>query len=84
MILHKVEVGREVGTEGVFVRRRQADAVDVGGVLYADEFNGRFLELATGWRESRRDALLAAADLLVERATALHEQANRLIREANS
>ena len=84
MILHKVEVGNVVTAEGVFIRKRQADAVDVAGVVYADEFNGRFLELASGWRESRRDALLAAADLLVERATALHEQANRLIREANS
>jgi len=84
MILHKIEVGNVVTPEGVFIRKRQADAVDVAGVIYADEFNGRYLELATGWRESRRDALLAAADLLVERATALLEQADKLAREANS
>jgi hypothetical protein len=84
MILHKIEVGNVVTPEGVFIRKRQADAVDVAGVIYADEFNGRYLELATGWRESRRDALLAAADLLIERATALLEQADKLAREANS
>ena len=84
MILHKIEVGNVVTPEGVFIRKRQADAVDVAGVIYADEFNGRYLELATGWRESRRDALLAAADLLVERATALLEQADKLARDANS
>ncbi len=82
MILHKIEVGREVGPEGVFIGRRQADAVDVAGVLYADEFNGRYLELAAGWRESRREALLAAADLLAERAKVLVQQSEKLYRES--
>jgi hypothetical protein len=84
MILHKIEVGNVVTPEGVFIRKRQADAVDVAGVIYADEFSGRYLELATGWRESRRDALRAAADLLLDRATALLEQSEKLYREAYS
>lgn len=82
MILHKVDLGREIGNQGVYVNRRKADAVDVSGTLYADEFSGRFLIRADGWHEDRSAALAAAADTLASWSERLAEQAERLRREA--
>ena len=82
MILHTVELATQIGDQGVTVNRRQGDAVDVDGVLYVDLHNGFVLRRATGWHESRAAALLEAADRLQGWALRLHEQAEKLRREA--
>lgn len=82
MILHKIDLGREIEPDGVWVRRRQADAVDVAGRPYADEFNGKFLTPADGWHQDRSVALLEASAVLAGWAQRLLDQAAKLAREA--
>jgi hypothetical protein len=82
MILHKIELGTQIGDQGVYVNRRQADSVDVSGTLYADPNDGRVLLRADGWHDSRPMAMAEAADRLTAWANRLLEQADKLLREA--
>jgi hypothetical protein len=82
VILHTVELATQIGDQGVYVNRRQGDAVDVSGELYVALHDGFVLRRATGWHESRAAALLEAADRLQGWALRLHEQAEKLRREA--
>jgi len=84
MILHKIDLGREIEPEGVWVRRRQAHAVEVDGRLYADEFDGRYLVEAKGWHQDRSVALLEASAVLSGWAQRLLDQAAKLAREAQA
>ena len=82
MILHTVELATQIGGQGVYVSRRQGDAVDVSGELYVALHDGYVLRRADGWHESRASALLEAAGRLAAWAERLTEQADKLRREA--
>lgn len=84
MILHLIELSREINADGVHVRRRQAHAVEVEGRLYADEFDGRYLVDAKDWEQDRSVALLHASATLTEWAQRLLDQAAKLAREAQA
>lgn len=82
MILHRVELSDRIGDQGVTIDRRQGEAVDVSGVLYVDLHNGFVLRRADGWHSDRSAALLEASERLQNWALRLHEQAEKLRREA--
>jgi len=82
MILHTVELSTQINDDGVYVTRRQGDAVEVDGKPYVSLHEGFILRAAKGWHTSRSAALLEAADRLQGWALRLHEQAEKLRREA--
>jgi len=83
-LLHRVELSDRISDQGVTIDRRQGDAVDVEGTLYVDLHNGFVLRRADGWHSDRAAALIEAADRLQGWALRLHEQAEKLRREAST
>jgi hypothetical protein len=82
MILHTVELSTQINDDGVYVNRRQGDAVEVDGKPYVSLHEGFILRAAKGWHTSRSVALLEAAGRLTAWAERLLDQADKLRREA--
>ena len=81
MKLYRIQLTLPV--RDLYINVEEADAVDVGGSLYADAYAGSLLVRADGkWHETKAAAISAAADQIEQQAASLTAQAAKLRQEA--
>lgn len=81
MELHKIDVHENVREDGAYLWHHTGTLVDVGGVEYVRLYHGTLVQRTPDWKESRGEALAAAAERVEVMAGRLMQQVKEL-REA--